>query len=393
MTNQRRIGLFLTLLMLSLLATGLLAVGGSPRGEAAPAAVPAAQVPPVRVECGPPEVDGWVIVEDYLAWSGCVTWECWSSWIYNDPSNALMEKQPRLSFFSHGSSNPGSPWPGPASIYDGRQLCADGERAAGYWYHNGNARPVFRYRSFPGDPPWLECMWVMEPAWDQTWSFGEEDDCPMCELDPVATPAATVCGDHPLYIPTVPPPTPPPVILNPPDLLARAQVRSTVWGGGTWYSTDTTKGYFYWPFQHVLGIRFGGSPIEPSAGCTAASAVTRYLFRGAGDREVCRMGDPGTGAPPMPEQTACLDPAGCCEWHEVGDDGLRLLFRQNEQPYPSSAEAGLFFWGFKPGPVELRYTVEVVTTYWCTGEETYRQVTWYFDRSLTANLVKSTLRR
>lgn len=390
MQKQHRGGFFLALLTLTSLLTGLLAVGASPRGEAAPAAAPALRAPPIRVDCGPPDVPGWVVVTDYLAWSGCVTWECWSSWIYNDPSNALMEKQPRLPFTPHGSSNPGPPWPPYGHIFDGRERCeGDGKLAAGQWYHNANAKPYFRYMSFPGDPPWLECEWRIDPQYKHFWNFGEQDDCPpVCEVDPWTTPPATVCEDKPLYKPTLVPPTPSPVLLLPPDIQPKAYVRSSSVGDGGWYATDPDKGYFYWPWQMYLNISFSGKITEPGSGCASSSTISRYLLKSVGDRGVCAVGDPV----PLPGQTSCLDPDGCCGWQEAGDE-MHLLFRQNEQPTPVQQGSSWFFWGIYPGPLELRYQIEVVSTYYCEGDPAARQVTWYFEEALTAYLTKSSLGR
>jgi len=63
------------------------AAGPQPAAQSAPLQ----QQGPIRVSCGPPDISGWVVVDEYIAWSGCQDWECWSQWIYYDPSNALME--------------------------------------------------------------------------------------------------------------------------------------------------------------------------------------------------------------------------------------------------------------------------------------------------------------
>jgi len=388
----RKFAVFAGFLALAGLLASAAAVGGGLGMQPARAA-PLRQQDPIRVVCGPPEIPGWVVVNQFLAWSGCRTWECWSQWIHYDPSNALMEKVPRLAKTVHGGPDPGDPWPPYGYIFDPRAACADGERAAGRWYHNAFARPTFRYVRYPGEAPYLECRWTLEQRSRHSWSFAEDDQCLSCALDPTATPQATVCTEDPLHRPTAPPLTPTPLVLSPPEVEPRAFVHSSRIGSGGWYATVPGK-HFFWPWQHYLDIRFSGKITEPQGTCAAESEISRYLFLGitddaGGERRLCRMG----GELPMPAYTRALDPSGeACPWVDAGE-AVHLLFRKAEEPTPAEQPNSYFFWQVYPGAVHLHYLLEVVTTYSCTGEPAVRQAPWYFEETLTVYLTKSVLRR
>lgn len=344
---------------------------------------------PIVVRCGEPEVSGWTVVVSYLISSLCGTdWTCWSNWIGYDPSNALMEEDGTRFYLGHGVATPAG-FPAHGYIYDPRVKCADDVWAAGWWYHNAHARAYWRYVVLPGDPPYLECTWLIDPNYKHSSSFGEDDNCPpSCDLDPEATPPATVCVDPPpVIVPPTPPPTPEPQPCNPPEIRPYAWVRATR-GNGVRYRTSTDRA-FYWPWGMYLNISFSAEIEEPTSGCAASTVVTRYKFLGEGsDRDLCNIDDDTTGTV---AGMVCLPTNGkCCLWH-TPEQEIHLLFSDKAERQPSAQDDSIFIYGKKPGPVNLHVYVETVTTYTCAGDPpgATRQIPHYAYGNLTVILAKT----
>lgn len=347
---------------------------------------------PIRVECAYPAVEGWAVVQTYLVSSWCGTdWTCWSSWISYDPSNALLEsitENPRF-FLDHGIATPAG-FPPHGTIYDPRLKCEDGAWAKGWWYHNAYARAGWRYIVLPGDPPFLQCYWMVDPPYKHISNFAEGDTCPpSCDIDPGTTPPATVCKDPPPVVnPTNPPLTPVPEVLTPPEIRPYAWVRASRIGNGARYRTPTDRA-FYWPWQMYLNASFSAEIEEPTYGCAASTVVTRYKFLGlGGDRDLCNIDDDAMGSV---DGMVCLAPNGkCCLWH-TPEQEVHLLFSDNPARQPVSQENSIFISVQKPGPVSLHVVVEVVTTYTCSGDPpgATRQIPHYAYGNLTVILTKT----
>jgi hypothetical protein len=390
------------LTLIALVALPLLALGGlgawyAGGGPTARAALPADQSgppPEFRCENCPGSLEGgeWVKVRDYLQWSGCETWECWSEWNSQGP-NALMER-PGDSFVRvSGQDNPPG-WPNPGhrgeavpcsncSIWDGRDACdtdgdGDVEPAAGTWYHNAFAVPSWGY-FYDGPDLVLLCSWHVDLS-TTYWNFAEKDQCKhqtCVEPTPPVTVTACTWEETPLVEPTVPPPQPTPFVPVEPDVEAMAYVHSHLDRKDGAYPTAPQ---FYWNWQEFMDASLTANVTEPSVpGCAVSSEVVSYWFYGSVGQTVC------------PEDSGGPD----CRWRPVYAGGahpdvtkaewIHLLWSRSATP-PSKPAS----WNFYPvGPVwvDIQYSALVMTTYTC-GANTYTAF-WPKNLSLRVGLLRT----
>lgn len=396
----------LLILSLVLLVIALALIGLDTTQPRAFAQIP----PPLRVECGaPPDTmpGGWVLVNQFLAWSGCQSWECWSQWIYNDPSNALYELPgDRIQILNTGDPNPpGWPYPGNRNdpvpcpgcrVWDGRELCDGGQAAKGTWFHNVSAKPQWRTLRDPQNK-WLimMCEWVLDTN-VHYWNFGENDRCQFefC-VEPTAAPGMTapptVCTieETPIIRPTDPPPTPTPFVPNEPDVDALAYVRSTTLQAdpNVWYQTDPDNPSFYWLWEHYLNAKLSARITEPSQpGCSVSSEVVYYYYLGSNDVEVCP--NPNYGA------LVKFPPGGDaeCVWRDPDTEEIHLLYSQD--PAQPTQEASWNFYGLTPFNTPwttIQYQVLVQSTYICNGYPYV--VIWPRELTLSVGLLTPVRRR
>ncbi len=379
------------LLVLALGGLGAWHAWGSPSAQAALPAGHSGPPPEFRCENCPGSLDGgtWTKVKDFLQWSGCETWECWSEWTRQGP-NALMEKgedrcpltsgEPDSNCFVIPGSDPNS------HIWDRRDVCdtdgdGDVEPAAGTWYHNAFALPTWSYFR-DGDDLVLLCSWHMDLSM-QYWNFAEKDKCKYQScVEPTPPVTVTQCTweETPLVEPTVPPPQPTPFVPVEPDVEARAYVHSHLDPRDNAYLTAPQ---FYWNWQEFLDASLTAEVTEPTVpGCAASSEVVSYWFYGSVGQTVCPAGS--------------SDPD--CRWRPVYQGGAHPDVAQPEwihlvwsrTPTPSERPAT---WDFSPvGPVtvDIEYSALIMTTYTC-GENTYTAF-WPKDLSLQVGLLRAVRR-
>lgn len=378
---RRHVTLITLVGLTALFVVGLaLASGGAVPQTQAIYAAPAAQGNPIRVECGAcpePLEGGWYVVDEYLAWSGCQDWECWSRWINNDPSNALLEYTADRLPRGHGVANP-VPWPplGQGTIWDSRQTCADGELAKGIWYHNAYAKPTFYTKKVGDGEVIVLCRWQVDYS-RQYWNFGEDDRCPYC-LEPTP-PATPVCGEDPIIDPPRTPIPPTPFAAVPPVVTAKAYVHSHLDPADNAYPTAPK---FYWNWQEFLDASLTAEVTEPTVpGCGASSEVVAYWFYGSVGQTVC------------PENSSDPD----CRWRPAYKGGahpdvarpewIHLVWSRTATPSERPAT-----WGFFPvGPVtvDIAYSALVATTYVCDGGANTYTAFWTQDLSLQVGLLRT----
>lgn len=371
--------------VLGVLAFSCLLTLSANRSASVVQAAPAGQnQPPVRVVWDWPDFPGWVVVEDYLVWSGCPPedWLCWSEWIAyenEDPSYVLLEKKDgvfgRLRL-GNGVPNPPN-FPPFGYIFDERARCTDGDLAKGVWHHNAHAKALFYPRPIPDTGQYeMYCEWRLDPESKHSWSFAEDDDCWLaCEDTPPPWP--TVCFPEPPPPPPAPPPSPTPFAPVGPDVSAQAFVHSRLDPEDDVYKYGPE---FYWPWGHFLNASLTAKVIEPQVdGCFTSSRVTAYWFKGSVGETVC----PWNSSDPN------------CRWRKPYEGGahpdvatkdwIHLLWAWSETPV--TQDGTWTFANIGPVWVDVEYTVMVLTTYYC-GENTYTHY-WPEDLTLLVGLVRT----
>ena len=118
---------------------------------------------------------GWVQVRWVLTASGCSGCQCGSNW-QPGTQTGLMEKPADRQTVGRNQGPTSSPW---GSTGDPRAQCANGEWAAGTWYHNAIFSVVWTF----GGCRWEGAVRVCDyyGSWgSKTWeggNFAENDDC------------------------------------------------------------------------------------------------------------------------------------------------------------------------------------------------------------------------
>ncbi len=391
----------LALIALPLIALVGLVAGLSGSDATARAALPGYSGPPPEFRCEncPSSMGGgaWVKVKDFLQWSGCETWECWSEWNSEGP-DALMEKPGDSLLRTSDQDNPAG-WPNPGrrgealpcpgcSIWDGRDVCdtdgdGDVEPAAGTWYHNAFAVPSWE-SFYDGLDLVVFCSWRLDLS-RTYWNFAEKDECQhqVC-LEPTPPVTVTACTweETPLVNPTVPPPQPTPFVPVEPSLEARAYVHSHLDPRDNAYLTAPE---FYWNWLEFLDASLTAEVTEPTVpGCVASSEVVSYWFYGSVGQTVC------------PENSSDPD----CRWRPVYKGGahpdvtrpewIHLVWSRTPTPSERPATWDLFPVG--PVTVDISYSALVMTTYTCDGGANTYVAFWAQDLALRVGLLR-TVRR
>ena len=361
---------------------------------------PASSLPP----SGPCTQD-WVQVKLKMESSGCPRGdgECWTTWARTEPY-AWYECLPRVELKKGvGDGTPPAGDFRPYTVRDPRAFCNDEDCvekwAAGTWYVNALARPVFPEKP-EREGGWCtyRCTWRIDTS-HFYWFFGEEGHCYACNIcsvpptatpppwpTPTATPQPTECAPGtptpPAPTPTLPPPTPLPA---PPTVYVSPlyYVRDPRWAEGEW-SEARTIDRLYWLWQLQLYIRpwavvSGVGGVEP--GCRVDSTEVTGIWVEEvgpdtwteGERRVC----PPPRAPDRevyPRNTLYAQEgrSSFCGWREDSEDYAMRLLWSREPMQPKQAhplrDASLNQYGITPwtqGEVLIRYWVRVHVTYTC----------------------------
>ncbi len=354
---------------------------------------------PVKFSCSlpPPVLDGWVRVHYILEDSGCPEYdgECWSNWIVaSNPQAWYEDVDARANAEKCQACAEGDP-PSiyrPFVIVDPRDECLEDERcgcedgpAAGRWYVNRAARPVFVEYKDPDGTPIYECVWRLDSG-RHYWFFGEWGPCRKCVCWapptptpppppwPTAAPPPTECAVTPLPTSTpVPTPRLTPLPLTSEvevTLHPRVSVRSSQ-DPNVWYKTKKT--HFFWLWQKHMTVKLWADVIDVDApdDCTNASAtvVESYLHRLNGV-EVCPAPNGPRKNPEAPDVVYHAEGwSGFCKWRTDADgDAIKLLW--SKLPTPPSGESSLNQYNVTPFTqswVPITYIVRVMVSYTCNG--------------------------